>query len=154
MKQKNTSMKRLVCVVCGILMLALAASAQIRKIPAAVTESFKSKYASATNVEWKDRLTSYVATFEADGKKHEAYFDDDGSWKQTETEIEETELPAAVKDGFDKSKYTEWSIERVERIDKNDNVTEYRIQIKKGDVRKKNLLFTSDGRLKKDKITV
>lgn len=147
-------MKKLICVVCGLLMLALTMNGQIRKIPAAVTESFKTKYASASNVEWKDRLTSYVATFEADGKKHEAYFDDDGSWKQTETSIEEAELPAAVKDGFEKSKYTDWSIDHAERIDKSDNNTEYRIQIKKGDIRKKNLLFTSEGKLRKDKITV
>lgn len=147
-------MKKLVFVLCGIFLLAQGLSAQIRKIPAAVTESFKTKYGSATNVEWKDRLTSYVATFEADGKKHEAYFDEDGSWKQTETPIEETELPASVKDGFDKSKYTDWEIGEVERIEKNDNNTEYRIQIRKGDIRKKNLLFTSEGKLKKDKITV
>jgi hypothetical protein len=129
-------------------------SAQIRKIPAGVTESFKTRYSSATNVEWKDRLTSFTATFEHDGKKHEAYFDDDGSWKQTQTVIEESELPAAVNDGFQKSKYTDWTIDRVERIDRNDNTTDYRVQIKKGDIRKKNLLFGSDGRMKKDKITV
>lgn len=130
------------------------ANAQLRKIPSAVTESFKSKYASATNVEWKDRVTSFSAVYELDGKKHEAYFDDDGSWKHTETQIEETELPAAVNDGFQKSKYSEWNIERVERIEKNDNTTNYRIQVKKGDIRKKNLTFTADGRLRKDKITV
>lgn len=129
-------------------------NAQLRKIPAAVTEAFKGKYGAATNVEWKDRLTSYTAVFEMDGKKHEAYFDDDGSWKHTQTVIEESELPSAVNDGFQKSKYTEWTIDRVERIEKNDNTTEYRIQVKKGDIRKKNLLFTSDGRMKKDKITV
>lgn len=128
--------------------------AQLRKIPAAVTESFKSKYGNASNVEWKDRVTSYSAIYELDGTKHEAYFDDDGSWKYTETTIEETALPAAVNDGFQKSKYSEWEIHRVQRIEKNDNTTEYRIQVKKGDIRKKNLLFTSDGRLRKDKITV
>lgn len=136
-------------------LLAQAMHAQIRKIPAAVTESFKNKYGSATNVEWKDRLTSYVASFESDGKKHEAYFDDDGSWKQTETAIDQAELPAAVREGFEKSKYSsDWQIEYVERIEKNDGNTEYRVQVKKGDIRKKNLLFTSDGKLKKDKITV
>lgn len=128
--------------------------AQLRKIPSSVTESFKSKYASASNVEWKDRVTSYSAIYELDGKKHEAYFDDDGSWKYTETIIEESDLPSAVNDGFQKSKYSEWNIERVERIEKNDNTTQYRIQVKKGDIRKKNLLFTSEGRLRKDKITV
>ena len=147
-------MKRLFFVVLGFFMLSQGLNAQIRKIPATVTESFKSKYANAVNVEWKDRLTSFSAIFEAEGKKHEAYFDDDGSWKYTETMIEEAELPETVKAGFDKSKYTDWDIHRVHKIEKNDNNTEYRIQIKKGDLKKKNLLFASDGRLLKDKITV
>lgn len=147
-------MKKFALMAIALCSVALAATAQIRKIPAAVTESFKQKYGAATNVEWKDRLTSYVATFEHDGKKHDAYFDDDGAWKQTETIIDQDDLPAAVNEGFQKSKYTDWSIDRVEKIDKPDNTIEYRLQIKKGDIRKKNLLFNSEGRLLKDKITV
>jgi hypothetical protein len=130
------------------------ANAQLRKIPGAVTESFKTKYATASNVEWKDRLSSYVATFEAGGKKHDAYFDDDGTWKHTDIELEESELPTAVSDGFQKSKYTDWNIDKVEKIEKNDGNVEYRLHIKKGDIRKKNLLFNSEGRMLKDKITV
>jgi hypothetical protein len=130
------------------------ANAQLRKIPGAVTESFKTKYASASNVEWKDRLSSYVATFEQGGQKHDAYFDDDGTWKHTDIEIEESDLPSAVNDGFQKSKYTDWDIDRVEKIEKNDGNTEYRLHIKKGDIRKKNLLFNSEGKMLKDKITV
>jgi hypothetical protein len=147
-------MKKIVFLSVSIFLFALSMSAQIRKIPAGVTESFKQKYAAATNVEWKDRLTSYVATFEQDGKKHDAYFDDDGTWKQTETAIEESELPAAVTEGFQKSKYTDWTIHRVERIEKGDNSIEYRVQVKKGDIRKKNLRFNSDGQLLKDKNTI
>jgi hypothetical protein len=130
------------------------ANAQLRKIPGAVTESFKTKYAAASNVEWKDRLSSYVATFEQNGQKHNAYFDDDGTWKHTDIEIEESDLPSAVNDGFQKSKYTDWDIDRVEKIEKNDGNTEYRLHIKKGDIRKKNLLFNSEGKMLKDKITV
>jgi hypothetical protein len=150
-------MKPVKIIVAFVLVLFLGTqltNAQLRKIPSAVTESFKTKYGNASNVEWKDRVTSYSAIYELNGQKHEAFFDDDGSWKYTQTVIEETELPAAVNDGFQKSKYSEWNIERVERIEKNDNTTEYRIQVKKGDIRKKNLLFTSEGRLRKDKITV
>ena len=130
------------------------AHAQVRKIPAPVTDAFKAKYANATGVEWKDRLTSYSAIFQLDGKKHQAYFDDDGTWKQTDTEIAESELPAAVNNGFQKSKYAEWSLERAEKVEKNDGTIEYRVQVRKGDIRKKNLLFTPEGRMKKDKVTL
>lgn len=133
-----------------VLFLATQVNAQLRKIPSSVTEAFKNKYSGATNVEWKDRITSYSAVYELDGKKHEAFFDDDGSWKYTTTEIEETEIPSAVTDGLQKSKYDEWEINHVYRIAKNDNNTEYRVIVKKGDIRKKSLLFTSDGKLRKD----
>lgn len=145
---------KIIFLVLGFVISAQFANAQLRKIPGAVTESFKSKYATASNVEWKDRLSSYVASFEQDGKKYEAYFDDDGTWKHTDIGIDESDLPSAVTDGFQKSKYTDWTVDRVEKIEKNDGGIEYRLHIKKGDIRKKNLLFSSEGRLLKDKITV
>lgn len=154
---KSNNMKPVKIIFSVLVMLitsAQFADAQLRKIPGSVTESFKTKYSTASNVEWKDRLSSFVATFEQDGKKHEAYFDDDGSWKHTDIQIEEGELPPAVKDGFEKSKYTDWSIDRIEKIEKNDDNVEYRLHIKKGDIRKKNLLFNTEGRLLKDKVTV
>ena len=133
-----------------VLFLGAQADAQIRKIPSAVTEAFKTKYSAASNVEWKDRITSFSAVFEANGKKQEAFFDSDGEWKYTYIDIEDTEIPEAVTEGLDKSKYDEWDVERVQKIEKNDNTTEYRIIVKKGDIRKKSLLFTSDGKLRKD----
>lgn len=138
----------------GAFLILQSASAQLRKIPSEVTEAFKQKYSNASNVEWKDRLTSYVAVFQSDGKTHSAYFDDDGTWKHTETVIDQSELPAAVNDGFRKSKYTEWNVDRVERIDMAGGEVRYRVQVKKGDVRKKNLVFNSEGQMMKDKITV
>ena len=131
------------------LFLAFQSNAQLRKIPAPVTEAFKTKYTAATNVEWKDRITSYSAVFEMDGKRHEAYFDDDGSWKHTVTGIEESEIPTEVNEGLDKSKYAEWEFDKAEKIER-DGGTDYRLIVKKGEIRKKSLLFGSDGRLKKD----
>jgi hypothetical protein len=133
-----------------VLFLATQVNAQLRKIPSAVTEAFKNKYSAASNVEWKDRITSYSAVFELDGKKHEAFFDDDGSWKHTTTAIDQNEIPAAVNDGLDKSKYGEWEFDRAERIERSDSQTDYRIIVRKGDIRKKSLLFSSEGKLKKD----
>lgn len=129
--------------------------AQIRKVPAAVTEAFKAKYPSASNVEWKDKVTVFMATYELDGKKHEARFTNKGEWKNTETEVGETGLPAAVKDGFAKSKYdSDWDINNGYKIESPGDVTEYRVFIKKSDIQKKNLLFSKEGKLLKDNITL
>ncbi len=37
--------------------------AQLRKVPADVTEAFKAKFPDAKNVEWKDKLTAFLASY-------------------------------------------------------------------------------------------
>lgn len=55
-------------------------NAQIRKIPAVVTDAFKYKYRNAESVEWKDKLSHFVVYFQLNGDKYEAYFKNDGTW--------------------------------------------------------------------------
>ncbi len=126
---------------------------QIRKIPASATENLKQKYPNADKVEWKDGLSHFTAKFQLDGKDYEAHFDNDGNWKESLTKIEESDLPAAVKDGHAKSKYSDWSIDKVEKMESADKF-QYRLQVKKGDLKKKVLYYTSEGKLTKDNITL
>ena len=126
---------------------------QIRKIPSSATENLKQKYPNADKVEWKDGLSHFTAKFQLDGKDYEAHFDNDGNWKESLTKIDESDLPAAVRDGHAKSKYSDWSIDKVEKIESADKV-QYRLQVKKGDFKKKVLYYTSEGKLTKDNITL
>jgi len=126
---------------------------QIRKIPSIATENLKQKYPNADKVEWKDGLSHFTAKFQLDGKDYEAHFDNDGNWKESLTKIDESDLPAAVRDGHAKSKYSDWSIDKVEKMESADKV-QYRLQVKKGDLKKKVLYYTSEGKLTKDNITL
>ena len=126
---------------------------QIRKIPSSATENLKQKYPNADKVEWKDGLSHFTAKFQLDGKDYEAHFDNDGNWKESLTKIDESDLPAAVRDGHAKSKYSDWSIDKVEKIESADKV-QYRLQVKKGDLKKKVLYYTSEGKLTKDNNTL
>ena len=45
----------------------LFANAQIRKIPAQVTDAFAARYPHASGVEWKDKLQYFEATFQLNG---------------------------------------------------------------------------------------
>lgn len=130
------------------------AGAQIRKIPATVTDSFKEKYPNATGVEWRDKLSVFTAAFNEDGKHFEAKYNSKGQWLNTENELSQDDLPANVKDGFDKSKYTDWTVEKVQKIELPNEETQYRLLIGKGDLQKKNLIYNSNGKLLKDKITI
>lgn len=130
------------------------AKAQIRKIPAEVTDAFSAKYPGATGVEWKDRLSGFSAGYTLDAVDYTANFSNKGEWESTEHEIEQENLPEAVNDGFSKSKYTEWELLKVILIELPNDETQYRLEVGKGDIKKRNLYFNSKGRLVKDKLTI
>lgn len=130
-------------------------AAQIRKIPAEVTEAFKEKYPNASQVEWKDKLSNFVAVFQEDGVQYEARFNKKGEWKDTENAIDTDELPETVNEGYNKSKYADaWKIESAYKIVLPNDQVQYRVLARKSDLQKKNILFNSDGRLLKDNMAL
>ncbi|MGV3766550.1 MAG: PepSY-like domain-containing protein [Chitinophagaceae bacterium] len=141
-------------VVMGTVLFANSVSAQVRKVPAAVTEAFKSKYPSAANVEWSDKLTSFMARYEEDNITYEARFNSKGEWLNTERQLPAEDLPTGVIEGYEKSKYAEWEMGTVHKIMLPGDKIQYRVQAIKSDIQRKNLLFSSEGRLLKDNITL
>ena len=129
-------------------------NAQIRKIPAEVTNAFAEKYGDAKNVEWKDNLSVFVAGFEQDGERYEAKFNKKGKWQSTEKPIAINDLPGVVNDGFEKSKYAEWEVRSVYEIELPADVKQYRLRVAKSDIQQKNLLFNEEGKLLKDNLTL
>lgn len=133
----------------------LAANAQLRKIPAEVTEAFKAKFPNAEKVEWKDKLTYFEAGFQVDNIHYTADFNSDGEWKETDKEITFEELPEAIKDGFKKSKYADWDPGSVVLINKKDKDPQYRIYAEKSSlVQKKYLYFDTNGQLQREALTL
>jgi hypothetical protein len=131
------------------------ADAQVRKIPAEVTEAFRQKYPTALNVEWHDHLTNFTATFDQDKVHYEAKFNNKGFWQSTENKIDDPAIPAPIKDGFQKSKYAEeWNIKQAYKIALREDKTQYRLEIQKNDIQKKQLYFDSTGRLLRDNISL
>lgn len=133
---------------------AVSTQAQIRKIPAVVTDSFKEKYPDASGVEWRDKVSVFSAVFSKDGVSYEAKYNSKGEWLNTENIVAVDNLPSVIKEGLEKSKYAEWEIEKVHQVQLPDDNTQYRLLVGKTDLQKKNLLFSSQGRLLKDKITL
>ena len=146
-------MKKIFSAIAIVLMVSVT-QAQIRKIPLEATEAFKAKYPDTKNVEWKDKLTSFQADYEMNGVKYSSKFSNKGEWLQTDKVIEEAALPAAVKDGYGKSKYTGWELKEVSQIENKDNSIQYRLFVRKSSVEKKYLYFDPEGKLVKDAITI
>ena len=102
-------------------------------------------------MEWKDKITFFQAGFNANGAEMTAEFNSKGEWLQSEKKISFEGLPDAVKDGFKKSKYTDWTTGSVTQVETKDKGTEYKIYIEKSSiVQKKFLYFNSQGQLQKE----
>ncbi|WP_290792468.1 PepSY-like domain-containing protein [Flavihumibacter sp. UBA7668] len=134
--------------------LSSPATAQIRKIPAVVTDAFKYKYRNAESVEWKDKLSHFVVYFQLNGDKYEAYFKNDGTWNGSQKEITRDDLPEDVLAGLDKSKYADWEIIGYYELIQPSDKLEYRLLVSKSDLNKRDLTFTEKGRLVRDKLTL
>ena len=128
--------------------------AQIRKIPADVTDAFAQRYPHATKVEWKDKLQYFEASFELNDAEISADFSSSGEWKGSERVMNFDDLPDEVKDGFSKSKYADWDKKSVSEIQELGKPLQYKINIAKSDLQKKNLFFDANGKLLKDNITL
>ena len=129
--------------------------AQIRKVPAEVTDALKAKYPGADKVEWKDKITFFEAQFMLDNAEMTVDFSPKGEWQETDKKISFDQLPASVKDGFKKSKYNDWTPGSVTQIDKNDKSLQYRIYVEKNSlVQKKFLYFNAQGQLEKEAQTI
>jgi Putative beta-lactamase-inhibitor-like, PepSY-like len=136
----------------GLLMTFAPVRAQLRSLPSVVTDSFKVKYPSATQVSWSDKLGYWQASFYLGPDALTAKFKNTGEWQSALKTIAQTSLPAEVQDGWSKSLYAdgEWNVATVQVLYLPGNVTQYAIQIEKSSLQKKNLLFNSNGRLIKE----
>ena len=130
---------------------AVKSFAQIRKVPAEVTNAFKAKFSDAQNVAWKDKVTFFEASFTLNNAEMTADFSGKGEWQETDKKINFDALPNAVKDGFKKSKYADWTPGTVTQIEKNDKGIQYKIYAEKSSVvQKKFLYFNEQGQLVRD----
>ena len=136
-----------------LLMICMAAGslqAQLGKVPSEVTEAFKVKFPNAQKVEWKDKIGSYEAQFVLDGFEMTADFSGKGELEETNKKMSFDQVPAAVKDGFNKSKYNDWTPGSVTQIDKKGKEVRYKIYAEKSSLlQKKYLYFNENGQLKK-----
>ncbi len=133
---------------------AFISNAQIRKIPSEVTDAFKTKYPNAQTVSWKDKVTSFEASFIDNKINVDAYFDSKGNWIETDKTWSYETIPDAVKDGFNKSKYKDdWDVKDVVEIERPD-MHQFRLTVKKNDVQLKYLYFETDGKLAREALTL
>ena len=124
------------------------AEAQFRKIPGEVTDAFRKQYPNASGASWTDKLSYFQVDFKLDSAVYLARYDKAGAWKSSERSINADQLPAQVKDGYDKSMYTDtWKAEEYKVMYSPGNKMWYRILVKKGGIQRKYLYFNETGKM-------
>lgn len=103
---------------------------------------FEKEYPNATEIEWEKENNLFNVEFDIDEKEQEIWYDDSGNIIKTEHELEEAELPEAIRSKI-KSSYSAFKIDDIEMKKENDEVT-YEIEIRKG-WKGKTLMFNESG---------
>ena len=82
----------------GALLMAISFTACSQsKVPEAVKTAFNKKFPAAKEVEWgMEGKTEWEAEFELNEKDMSANFDLQGNWKETETDLENSDIPSVV----------------------------------------------------------
>lgn len=94
----------------AIMLLANVSIGQVINIPDKAKKSFAEKYPKASDVDWTNNVSNYTAKFKMKGKAYEAHYNMDGTWDNTETQIDKSDLPKAVNSSFEKSRFTDWEL--------------------------------------------
>lgn len=119
-------------------------------IPDKVQSAFSQKFPNAKKIKWgKEDAKVWEAEFEIKGNKMSANFDDEGNWKETESEIETEALPSAVMNMLNtdfEGYQMEDEITKVEQPEQ----TEFEVIVKK-DNQMLELLIGESGKLLKNR---
>ena len=91
-----------------------------------------------------------AGTWTADGSEKEVWFEKDGTWKMSVSDITFNQLPTTVKDAFDSGEYKDWIVDDVDLIERPIYTTIYVLNCeKRGSETERELYYTSEGELYK-----
>lgn len=117
-------------------------------------EALTAKYPNAKGVHWQMKNGYVVAEFStSSAREQSAWFDNNGTWYMTETDILFAQLPEAVKVSFADGQYASWRVEDIDKIERSATETVYVIEVenKQSEV---DLYYSSEGILVKEMIDV
>ena len=112
--------------------------------PVSAKASFEKSFAGSSKVKWEKEGAGYEVNFVQNGQEMSAVFNSKGVLQETETEIKQSELPAAASD-YVKQHYKGGKIKETAKITKANGEVNYEVNINGKDV-----MFDSHGKHIKD----
>ena len=119
--------------------------------PKGVSDAFNKKFASATDVKWKQEGEEWETEFKQENTEMSASFEASGKWLETEAEIKLKDLPAEAHKAIN-LKFEGWEIEKVETVE-TPNFKGYEMLLEKEDTETE-ILVTATGEITIIKVIV
>lgn len=108
-------------------------------------QAFRTKYPTASRTEWKSKPPYLTVEFIDQQLSHTAWFDQNGEWYMTETELHRPDLlPDKVLAAFKASIYATWVTDDIDRLERRQQETIYVIEVKNGK-EEYDLYYSEDG---------
>jgi autotransporter translocation and assembly factor TamB len=137
-------MKKHLLLLAAILLATGAYAQKNIAAPAAAKAAFQKAYPTATRVKWGKEDADYEVNFTLASKEMSAVYDAAGALKETEEDIQLSELPAGIT-GYIKQHYQGAAIKEAARITKAGGEVNYEAEVNKTDV-----LFDKHGKFLKE----
>ena len=120
------------------------------KVPQKVKEAFVKKFPTTKKVKWeKENATEWEAEFKINKVEYSANFLEDGTWQETEHEIEEKEIPQNVKFALEKA-FPGYEMKEAE-ISETQKGMVYEFEIEKGEIEME-VMISSNGEIVKQAV--
>ena len=111
-----------------------------------VAAAFAKMYPNAGNAKWSTKGGYLVADFTEKGNTNTAYFDEQGEWFMTDTDIETNALPQVISQAIKASKWSTWRVDDVDVIKREGTEEIYSVELEKGN-EEIELIFSANGKL-------
>ncbi|WP_020539113.1 hypothetical protein [Lewinella cohaerens] len=102
-----------------LITLSLSAIQAQVQVPSNVNQQFELQYPTVENPHWEYREGAIVAMFQLEGLLTKAFYEKNGSWRETRTRIDTSNLPVGVNN-FLNTNYKEANYTYVGRVETND----------------------------------
>lgn len=120
-------------------------------VPNAVLTAFNNEYPTVVSPTWEFEAPYYVAEFKNNGNETEVWYDTAGTMLLTVEDLQSSQLPQVIKSNIASSKYSAWTYDDVNLIQRDGFSSIYRVELddpkSEGEV---TLYYTASGVLIKE----
>ena len=133
-----------------VIALFIFSSCNEKEVPKEIKAQFLEMEPLAQNVEWFNSGELYKVYYTLNKSKKTSYFDQNGNWLETETEITKDELTPAIIEVLN-TQLLEYTLKDVEIVETTDSQILYEVDLYKNG-KKYDILFDKSGKIIRKKL--